>query len=58
MAANSIRSDGADCIVAGGVESISPRSGTPRNRSTDLFRRRRYLMAMIDTADIVAERYA
>jgi acetyl-CoA C-acetyltransferase len=31
MAANSIRSDGADCIVAGGVESISiPGGGTPK----------------------------
>src|SRR6202158_6623440 len=27
MAANSIRSDGADCIVAGGVESISVAGG-------------------------------
>ena len=34
MAANSIRSDGADCIVAGGVESVSiPGGGSPRNRS-------------------------
>src|SRR5438045_8529559 len=31
MAANSIRSDGADCIVAGGVESISiPGGGSPK----------------------------
>src|SRR5947208_3971748 len=31
MAANSIRSDGAECIVAGGVESISaPGGGTPK----------------------------
>ncbi len=31
MAANSIRSDGADCIVAGGVESISvPALGNPK----------------------------
>src|SRR5258708_18323192 len=60
MAANSIRSDGADCIVAGGVESISvPGGGTPKesidpdllNAAPDIF------MAMIDTADIVAERY-
>src|ERR1700716_4667898 len=30
MAANSIRSDGSDCIVAGGVERISaPKGGTP-----------------------------
>ena len=60
MAANSIRSDGADCIVAGGVESISiPGGGTPKELidpellkiAPDIF------MAMIDTADIVAERY-
>src|SRR5213075_387681 len=60
MAANSIRSDGADCIVAGGVESISlPGGGTPKDTidpdllkaAPDIF------MAMIDTADIVAERY-
>src|SRR5919108_1988163 len=31
MAANSIRSDGSDCIVAGGVESISiPGGGSPK----------------------------
>src|SRR3954466_747224 len=60
MAANSIRSDGSDCIVAGGVESISiPGGGTPKESidpdllkaAPDIF------MAMIDTADIVAERY-
>ena len=55
-----IRSDGADCIVAGGVESISiPGGGSPKESidpdllkaAPDIF------MAMIDTADIVAERY-
>jgi acetyl-CoA C-acetyltransferase len=60
MAANHIRGDGADCVVAGGVESISiPGGGTPRESvdpdllkvAPDLF------MAMIDTADIVADRY-
>src|ERR1700687_3265762 len=60
MAANSIRSDGADCIVAGGVESISVAGGgVPKDAvgpdllkaAPDIF------MAMIDTADIVAERY-
>src|SRR6201982_2530534 len=60
MAANSIRSDGADCIVAGGVESISaPVGGVPKEAqdpellkyAPDIY------MAMIDTADIVAERY-
>jgi acetyl-CoA C-acetyltransferase len=60
MAANHIRGDGADCVVAGGVESISiPGGAMPReavdpeliNIAPDIF------MAMIDTADIVAERY-
>src|SRR2546429_1719626 len=60
MAANSIRSDGAECIVAGGVESISvPGGGSPKESidpdllqaAPDIF------MAMIDTADIVPERY-
>src|SRR5207244_1689780 len=60
MAANSIRSDGSDCIVAGGVESISiPGGGSPKESidpellktAPDIF------MAMIETADIVAERY-
>jgi len=60
MAANHIRSDGADCIVAGGVESISaPVGGVPKEAqdpellkyAPDIY------MAMIDTADIVAERY-
>src|ERR1044072_6481033 len=60
MAANSIRSDGSDCIVAGGVESISTRGGGSPKESIDgeltnvlpnIF------MAMVDPADIVAERY-
>ena len=60
MAANHIRGDGAECVVAGGVESISiPGGGMPReavdpelaNIAPAIF------MAMIDTADIVAERY-
>src|SRR6201985_1367831 len=60
MSATSIRSDGSDCIVAGGVESISiPGGGSPKESidpdllkaAPDIF------MAMIDTADIVAERY-
>src|SRR5215472_463416 len=60
MAANHIRADGATCIVAGGVESISvPGGGMPKEAqdaellkyAPDIF------MAMIDTADIVAERY-
>src|SRR6201995_5198987 len=60
MAANSIRSDGADCIVAGGVESISvPGGGVPKEaRDAELLKLAPDIyMAMIDTADIVAERY-
>src|SRR5246127_154033 len=60
MAANSIRSDGADCIVAGGVESISiPGGGSPKESiNPDLLKTAPDIfMAMIDTADIVAERY-
>src|SRR5258708_12133900 len=60
MAANSIRSDGAECIVAGGVESISiPGGGSPKESidpdllkaAPDIF------MPMIDTPDTLAERY-
>ena len=60
MAANHIRGDGAVCVVAGGVESISiPGGGMPREAidpdlikvAPDIF------MAMIDTADVVAKRY-
>jgi acetyl-CoA C-acetyltransferase len=60
MAANHIRADGADCIVAGGVESISaPAGGVPKEaRDAELLTYAPAIyMAMIDTADIVAERY-
>src|SRR5580693_1383153 len=60
MAANHIRSDGANCIVAGGVESISlPGGGIPKEaQDTKLLKYAPDIyMAMIDTADIVAERY-
>src|SRR5689334_1644291 len=60
MAANSIRADGADCIVAGGVESISmPALGNPKEAlDPDLLKNAPDIyMAMIDTADIVAARY-
>ena len=60
MAANHIRSDGADCIVAGGVESISaPSGGMPKEaQDAELLKYAPDIyMAMIDTADIVAERY-
>jgi acetyl-CoA C-acetyltransferase len=60
MAANYVRNDGANAVVAGGVESISmPNMGVGKDNfdpellkvAPDIF------MAMIDTADIVAERY-
>ncbi|MEO8812950.1 MAG: acetyl-CoA C-acyltransferase [Caulobacteraceae bacterium] len=60
MASRYVIDDGADCVVAGGVESISfPGSAGPRENNDphltemypDIF------MPMIDTADIVAERY-
>ena len=60
MAANHIRGDGADCVVAGGVESISMQTGgLPRETiDPELFKvAPDIFMAMIDTADIVAERY-
>src|SRR3954467_7967632 len=60
MAANSIRSDGSECIVAGGVESISVPGGPLPKEAVDpdlLKTAPDIFMAMIDTADIVAERY-
>jgi acetyl-CoA C-acetyltransferase len=60
MAANHIRGDGADCAVAGGVESISISGGElpPEVLDPELARMAPDIfMAMIDTADIVAERY-
>ena len=60
MAANHIRADGADCIVAGGVESISVPTPVMPKEALDselLTHAPAIYMAMIDTADIVAERY-
>jgi acetyl-CoA C-acetyltransferase len=60
MAANHIRGDGADCVVAGGVESISiPGGGMPRDASDPELGKiaPAIYMAMIDTADVVSERY-
>ena len=60
MGANHIRGDGADCVVAGGVESISiPGGGAPRESiDPELLKvAPAIFMAMIDTSDIVAERY-
>src|ERR1700676_2253277 len=60
MAANSIRGDQSQCIVAGGVESISiPNPGAGQN-NVDKRLVEEYpaiFMPMIDTADIVAKRY-
>ena len=61
LAANYIRNDGADVVVAGGVESISmpnPGMGGSINMDDELTDQYPAIyMAMIDTADIVAERY-
>ncbi|TBR23769.1 acetyl-CoA C-acyltransferase [bacterium] len=60
MAANYVRNDGANAVVAGGVESISiPNPGAGAGnmdpRLTEMYPA--IFMPMIDTADIVAERY-
>ncbi|MFZ5669593.1 MAG: acetyl-CoA C-acyltransferase [Pseudomonadota bacterium] len=61
MAANHIRGDNADCVVAGGVESISiPGGGMGGAGTVDpelLNIAPAIFMAMIDTADVVAKRY-
>src|SRR5438046_6539884 len=56
-AATGIRSDGADCIVAGGVESISiPGGGAPKDSNdTDLLKPAPAIfMVLLDTVDLVA----
>ena len=59
MAANYVRNDGAEVVVAGGVESISMPggggSGGNDPRLSEMYPA--IFMPMIDTADIVAERY-
>jgi acetyl-CoA C-acetyltransferase len=61
MGADYIRNGGADAVVAGGVESISmpnPGPGSVENfdpKLTEMYPA--IFMPMIDTADIVAERY-
>jgi acetyl-CoA C-acetyltransferase len=61
LAANYIRNDGADVVVAGGVESISmPNPGMGGSVNMDPALTEEYpaiYMAMIETADIVAGRY-
>jgi acetyl-CoA C-acetyltransferase len=59
MAARYIMDDGAECVIAGGVESISQQGGGNTGghdpKLTDMYPA--IFMPMIDTADIVAERY-
>ncbi|HEX3886628.1 MAG TPA: acetyl-CoA C-acyltransferase [Phenylobacterium sp.] len=60
MAANYVRNDGAEVVVAGGVETISmPNMGAGKDnfdpKLTEMYPA--IFMPMIDTADIVAERY-
>src|SRR5580692_7848783 len=60
MAARYVVDDGAECVVAGGVESISFPGGGGARENNDPRLVEMYPdihMAMIDTADIVAERY-
>lgn len=60
MAANHIRGDGANCVVAGGVESISMQGPRAQEGTIDeeiLKIAPAIFMPMIETADIVAERY-
>ena len=60
LAANHIINDGSDVLVAGGVESLSMGSGSPAAETFDSDLTDAYpaiYMPMIDTADIVAERY-
>ncbi|HEY7901802.1 MAG TPA: thiolase family protein, partial [Caulobacteraceae bacterium] len=60
MAARYVKDDNANCVVAGGVESISfpPTGAGPGNNDPQLTEMYPDIfMPMIDTADIVAKRY-
>ncbi|HVE94091.1 MAG TPA: acetyl-CoA C-acyltransferase [Acidimicrobiales bacterium] len=58
LAANYIKQDGANVVVAGGVESISTPGGNIGGMDPKLLEDYPAIfMAMIDTADIVAKRY-
>lgn len=63
MAANYVVQGGADCVVAGGAESLSypparPAKDAPRNMDTRIIEQYPgFYLPMIDTADIVADRY-
>ena len=59
-AANYVRNDGADVVVAGGVESLSIPARGDAGENVDPALTAQYpaiFMPMIDTADIVADRY-
>lgn len=60
MAANYIVNDGADAVIAGGIESVSMISPKPGPMDEDpwlLKHKPEIFLPMIDTADIVAQRY-
>lgn len=60
MAARYVKDDGAECVVAGGVESISHQGLAGGREPIDPDLTAAYpdiFMPMIDTADIVAKRY-
>src|SRR3954454_1487336 len=59
LAANYIKTDSADVVVAGGVESITQPGGAIGGFDPKLTEEYPAIfMAMIDTADIVAKRYS
>ena len=59
MGANTIVNEGAKAVLVGGVESISMVQPTPRSSAEDWIAEHKpeLYLPMIDTADIVAERY-
>ena len=59
MGANTIVNEGAKAVLVGGVESISMVQPTPRSSAEDWIAEHEpeLYLPMIDTADIVAERY-
>ncbi|MBB5514169.1 acetyl-CoA C-acetyltransferase/acetyl-CoA acyltransferase [Rubricella aquisinus] len=59
MAAQYIVQDGAECVLAGGIESISTTQPPPRDIPDDWIMAHKpdLYLPMIDTADIVAARY-
>ena len=60
LAANYVRNDGAEVVVAGGVESLSFPGGGGNRDNSDSRLYKQYpgvMLPMIDTADVVAERY-